>query len=86
MDDVVKVLSTEVRVLIYSGDMNWYNNWYGQRDWITSLDWNYQAEFNERKEENWYSYVSGQKAGIVKKFKNLAFVKIFNAGYYVSRL
>lgn len=86
MDDVVKILSTDVRVLIYSGDLNWYNNWYGQRDWASSLDWNYQVEFNERKEENWYSYVSGRKAGTVKKFKNLALVKVFNAGYYVSRL
>lgn len=84
MDDVVKILSTDVRVLIYSGDLNWYNNWYGQRDWASSLDWNYQVEFNERKEENWYSYVSGRKAGTVKKFKNLAFVKVFNAGYYAT--
>jgi cathepsin A (carboxypeptidase C) len=84
MKDIEKILTTKVKVLVYSGDMNWYNNWYGQRDWLSRLDWESKVEFNNKKEENWFSYVSGRKAGTVKKYLNLAFVRVFNAGYYVS--
>lgn len=86
MDQIEKVLATKIRVLVYAGDMNWYNNWYGQTDWLSKLDWIGQVEFNDAKDKDWYSYVSGQKAGTVRSFLNLSFVKVFNAGYYVRLL
>ncbi|KAG2197293.1 hypothetical protein INT47_010999 [Mucor saturninus] len=82
MDQIEKVLATNIRVLVYAGDMNWYNNWYGQTDWLSKLDWIGQVGFNDAKDKDWFSYVSGQKAGTVKSFLNLSFVKVFNAGYY----
>jgi cathepsin A (carboxypeptidase C) len=86
MLDIEKVLANKIRVLVYAGDMNWYNNWFGQINWVSKLDWIGQVEFNQAKDNDWYSYVSGQKAGTVKTFLNLAFVKVLNAGQYVSSL
>jgi carboxypeptidase C (cathepsin A) len=60
------------------------NNWHGQLDWLSKLDWIGQVEYNGVKDKDWYSYVSGQKAGTMKSFLNLAFVKVLNAGQYVS--
>lgn len=66
--------------------MNWYNNWIGQLDWLSKLDWIGQVDFNAAKDKDWYSYVSGQKAGTMKSFSNLAFAKVNHAGQYVSVL
>ncbi|KAI9343805.1 Alpha/Beta hydrolase protein [Pilaira anomala] len=82
MHHIEKLLATKVRILVYAGEMNWYNNWYGQIDWLSKLDWIGQVDFNEAEEKDWYSYVSGQKAGSVKTYLNLAFVKVYNAGFY----
>lgn len=85
MHHIEKLLATKVRILVYAGEMNWYNNWYGQIDWLSKLDWFGQVDFNEAEEKDWYSYVSGQKAGSVKTYLNLAFVKVYNAGFYVRK-
>ncbi|KAG2228836.1 hypothetical protein INT48_007822, partial [Thamnidium elegans] len=46
---IEKLLATNVRILVYAGDMNWYNNWHGQIDWLSQLDWIGQFQFNEAK-------------------------------------
>ncbi|KAI9483699.1 MAG: Alpha/Beta hydrolase protein [Benjaminiella poitrasii] len=81
-NDIEKLLATPVRILVYAGDMNWYNNWYGQRAWLSKLDWIGQVDFNEAEDKDWISYVSGARAGLVKSYLNLTFVRIFNAGHY----
>ncbi|KAI8636030.1 Alpha/Beta hydrolase protein, partial [Parasitella parasitica] len=82
MLDIEKILATPVRVLVYVGDMNYKYNWRGQKTWLSQLDWVGQAEFNKASDKDWISYVSGTKAGTVKTWQNIAFVKVFEAGQF----
>jgi cathepsin A (carboxypeptidase C) len=66
--------------------MNWENNWYGQMRWLSKLDWYGQVRFNNAMDADWYSYVSGQKAGKVRNYDNLTFVKVYDAGQFVSMM
>ncbi|CEP17081.1 hypothetical protein [Parasitella parasitica] len=83
MLDIEKILATSVRVLVYVGDMNYKYNWRGQKTWLSQLDWVGQVEFNKASDKDWISYVSGTKAGVVKTYQNIAFVKVFDAGQFV---
>lgn len=83
MIDIEKILATPVRILVYVGDMNYKYNWRGQKKWLSMLDWIGQVEFNKASDKDWISYVSGTKAGTVKSYRNIAFVKVFDAGQFV---
>lgn len=76
------LLDAGIPVLIYSGDKDWICNWKGGQAWINALDWSGQHGFTKQKLESWVT-ISGTKGGEVQRYKNLSFLRIYDAGHMV---
>ncbi|KAI8071409.1 Alpha/Beta hydrolase protein [Gongronella butleri] len=80
---VAKTLHEGIRVLLYVGDKDFICNWMGNKAWSLSLDWAGKEGFNLAKDQPWTNKDTGKQAGDVRKYKNLSFVKVFDAGHMV---
>ena len=69
-------------VLIYNGDKDYICNWLGGLRWTEALVWEGQQEY-KRSPFLYWQLEDGTLAGNTKKFANLVFAKIFNAGHMV---
>jgi cathepsin A (carboxypeptidase C) len=72
---------TEVEVLVYSGDKDWICNWRGGEAWTHATKWTGKEDFNAEDYADWT--VGGEVAGQIKQFKNLHFLRVYNAGHMV---
>jgi len=70
-----------IRVLVYSGELDYICNWMGGNYWTQQMQWSGQNQFNSQNFTDWH--VSGTVAGEVKAYNNLAFLKVANAGHMV---
>ncbi|KAJ2082039.1 hypothetical protein H4R24_001898 [Coemansia sp. RSA 988] len=82
-EELVKVIDSGVRTLIYVGDADWLCNWYGMTALVEGLDWHGKKKFNSLEKGKW-NVGSGQ-AGEAKSSDNLSFVRVFEAGHMVPR-
>ncbi|KAI8371622.1 Alpha/Beta hydrolase protein [Radiomyces spectabilis] len=80
---VAKALTEGVRVLLYSGDVDWTCNWYGTKAWALELEWPGKQDFNQAQDEQWFSWTSGEIAGEVRSHGNLTFLRVYDAGHMV---
>ncbi|ORX51236.1 peptidase S10, serine carboxypeptidase [Hesseltinella vesiculosa] len=80
---VAKTLNEGIRVMLYIGDKDWICNWMGNKAWSLKMDWPGQEGYNAAKDEAWVNKKTGEQAGEVRTFKNLSFVKVFDAGHMV---
>lgn len=80
-EKVTDILYTGADVLVYSGDKDFICNWRGGEKWTNELGWNGQAEYAQAKYANWT--VNGKSAGSLKTYKNLKFLRVFDAGHMV---
>ncbi|GMF28317.1 unnamed protein product [Phytophthora lilii] len=87
---VADLLNDGYRVLIYAGDADLMCNWIGNQAWTLALDWHNKNGFNAAEERT--SVDPGTirtnsdavvDTGVVRSFKNFAFVRVFNAGHMV---
>jgi carboxypeptidase C (cathepsin A) len=72
---------SDFQVLVYSGDKDFVCNWRGGEAWTNAVQWSGQAEFNAASYKEWL--VNGQPAGQLKEYKNLKFLRVYNAGHMV---
>jgi cathepsin A (carboxypeptidase C) len=75
------VLESGLNVLVYSGDKDWVCNWRGGEAWTNAVEWSGQSHFNTTSYKDWI--VNGQAAGQLKKYNNLSFLRVYNAGHMV---
>ncbi|KAI8067888.1 Alpha/Beta hydrolase protein [Gongronella butleri] len=80
---VAKTLHEGIRVLLFVGDKDYNCNWMGNKAWSLSLDWAGKEGFNLANDQPWMNKDTGKHAGDVRKYKNLSFVKVFDAGHMV---
>ncbi|KAI9277814.1 Alpha/Beta hydrolase protein [Sporodiniella umbellata] len=80
---VADTLEAGVRVLLYVGEMDWICNWVGNLEWSLNMKWPGQKGYQQAPTEPWYSDLTGQKAGEVRSFGNLTYLKIYEAGHMV---
>ncbi|ORZ14002.1 Alpha/Beta hydrolase protein [Absidia repens] len=80
---VVKTLNEGVRVLLYVGDKDYICNWMGNKAWILKADWPGQEGFNAAKDEPWINSATKEQAGEVRTYKNLSFLRVYDAGHMV---
>jgi serine carboxypeptidase-like clade IV len=75
------LLANDVRVLVYSGMLDFICNWKGGEDWVTGMQWPGQNGFNAQNYTTWHN--AGKTAGFAKAYKNLTFLKVADAGHMV---
>merc|ERR1719199_146433 len=68
-------------VLVYSGDQDFICNWRGGEAWTNGCSWSGKEEFNKLNYTTWG--VDGAPAGNLKTYKNLKFLRVFEAGHMV---
>ena len=81
------LLKSNIRVLIYSGDMDFICNWLGNKAWTLELPWSGQTSFAATHDKPWY--VDEVEAGMFRTVSNAKvnmlfnFVQIHGAGHMV---
>lgn len=70
-----------VDVLVYSGDKDFICNWRGGEAWTNGCKWDGQADFKKQEYKEWA--VGSTSAGSLKTYKNLKFLRVFEAGHMV---
>ncbi|KAI8337715.1 Alpha/Beta hydrolase protein [Chlamydoabsidia padenii] len=80
---VAKTLSEGIRVLLYVGDKDYICNWMGNKAWSLSMDWPGQEGYNAAKDEPWNNKKTKEQAGEVRTYKNLSFLRVYDAGHMV---
>ena len=78
---VSDLLNAGLDTLVYSGDKDFICNWRGGEKWTNEVDWNSKASYDQQAYVDWT--VGGKSAGQLKSFKNLKFLRVFNAGHMV---
>jgi cathepsin A (carboxypeptidase C) len=76
-----KVIESGIKVLVYSGDIDYICNWRGGEEWTNQLVWKHQEQFKHKNYRGWK--VNGENAGAIKRVDNLAFLRVANAGHMV---
>jgi len=79
--EVVDLLSNDVRVLIYYGDLDCVAPWNGGLAWTQNMNWSGKDGFNSSPLRTWKS--NGSPAGVVKSYSNLTFVRVYGGGHMV---
>mmetsp|Transcript_58376 Transcript_58376/g.92782 ORF Transcript_58376/g.92782 Transcript_58376/m.92782 type:complete len:463 (+) Transcript_58376:66-1454(+) len=77
-------IQTDVRGLIYAGDLDFICNWLGNQAWSLALPWKGQSQFNTTTPVAWN--VNGKEAGTIRQAKgltNFTFVRVYEAGHMV---
>ena len=82
--DIAYTLDKGVAVLIYAGDADWSCNWHGLKALAKNLDWSGKSGFETARDYKWESTETKKTAGEYKEYKNLAFVKVLDAGHLVT--
>ncbi|KAG2173251.1 hypothetical protein INT43_004625 [Umbelopsis isabellina] len=80
---VAEILGAGVRVLIYAGDKDCICNWVGNKAWLLELDWTGKHEFQAAEDEEYYSWIKEEAAGEMRRYGNLTFLRVFDAGHMV---
>lgn len=76
--DLPDLLNAGIRVLVYSGDLDFVCNWIGGKAWATQMKWPGQAGFDAAPDVAW-----NNNAGEVRSYHNLSFLRVHNAGHMV---
>ena len=75
------MLKDGIQVLVYHGEYDFICNWYGGYNWVKSLDWQYNNEWNNAPNKTWL--VDANIAGYNITSHGLTFLKVSNAGHMV---
>jgi len=80
--DIPLVLAAGVRVIAYSGTLDFICNYYGGSNWTADMVWPGQAAFNSTELSSWV-LPNGTVGGQVKTVQNFTWLVVFNAGHMV---
>jgi len=87
-DQYVKdLINDEIRVLVYSGDVDFICNWLGNKAWSLALEWPGKASFNAAHDAPWW--VQMESAGRIRTVSGnnqsllFSFVQVHDAGHMV---
>ncbi|KAI5648584.1 hypothetical protein M9H77_34589 [Catharanthus roseus] len=75
------LLEDGIKLLIYAGEYDLICNWLGNSRWVHAMQWSGQKEFVASPEVLFE--VEGSKAGLLKNYGPLSFLKVHDAGHMV---
>uniref|UniRef100_A0A1I8A6L3 Carboxypeptidase n=1 Tax=Steinernema glaseri TaxID=37863 RepID=A0A1I8A6L3_9BILA len=73
----------DFKVVVYSGQLDLICDVIGTEKWMSKLSWPYLKQFSEAPRETFDA--DSKFAGYSKKYKNLEFYSVFNAGHMVPQ-
>ena len=76
------LIQNNYQVMLYFGDKDYICNWRGGEMLLAYLSWKGQTEFISAPTKNWMS--GNETAGTYKKYQNLNFVTVKEAGHMVT--
>ncbi|KAI8903963.1 Alpha/Beta hydrolase protein [Gorgonomyces haynaldii] len=76
---IEKVLDRGYTTILYQANFDFRDGISGSNEYIETLDWQYQQQYNEAKREQFI--VNQRVAGYKTQFKNLIRVELLNAGH-----
>jgi len=79
--EIPTILASNVRVVIYNGDLDLICNWVGGKMWVETMQWKGQSAFNAAPMKTWM--VGRTAAGQAKSASGLTFVRVYQAGHMV---
>lgn len=77
----IDLLASNIRVLIYAGDVDFICNYLGNEAWVKALKWPGKEAFNSAPQKEWT--VNGKKAGKCRTHGGLTFLQVYQAGHMV---
>ena len=77
------MLDKGLPILIYNGDKDYICNWLGGLYWTEALVWEGQQEYKTSDFDFWLTDNGVHPAGECKKFANLTYLRIYDAGHMV---
>ncbi|CAL1366911.1 unnamed protein product [Linum trigynum] len=77
------LLESGIKVLIYAGEYDLICNWLGNSNWVNGMKWSGQGKFQAAATVPFVAGGGGAKAGEMKSYGPLAFLKVYNAGHMV---
>jgi cathepsin A (carboxypeptidase C) len=78
---VTQILNSGLDVLVYSGDKDFICNWRGGEAWTNAVDWEGKDAYLNQTYQDWK--VDEKVAGELKSYKNLKFLRVYDAGHMV---
>lgn len=78
---VTDLLNAGTDVLVYSGDKDFICNWRGGEKWTNEVAWTGHDAYAKTAYQTWS--VNGKAAGNLKAYKNLKFLRVYDAGHMV---
>eukprot|EP00759_Apiculatamorpha_spiralis_P037250 PhF_6_TR37177/c0_g1_i1/m.54762 len=75
------LLNSNIRVLIYAGDVDFICNWLGNKAWTLQLPWPGRTAFNAAPDSPYQ--VNGKTVGELRTAKGFSFLRVYNAGHMV---
>ncbi|CAI0454351.1 unnamed protein product [Linum tenue] len=78
---IPELLENGIKVLIYAGEYDLICNWLGNWNWVHAMKWSGQEQFDGASTVAFM--VGSAKAGELKGYGPLHFLKVYNAGHMV---
>ena len=78
---VTDILNSGLDTLVYSGDKDFICNWRGGEKWTNEVNWEGKSSYGKTDYVDWT--VGGKAAGHLKSYKNLKFLRVYDAGHMV---
>jgi cathepsin A (carboxypeptidase C) len=78
---VTDLLNAGIDTLVYSGDKDFIVNWRGGEKWTDEVAWTGHSAYSKVQYQDWN--VNGKAAGHLKAYKNLKFLRVYDAGHMV---
>ena len=79
--DVALTLEKGVKVLVYSGKVDYICNYKGGLAWTSAMNWPGKSQFNAKNFTDWN--FNGKKVGASRSYSNFTFLEVENAGHMV---
>jgi cathepsin A (carboxypeptidase C) len=81
-ENLIPMLESNIRVLIYAGDCDFICNWMGNKAWTLALEWTGQKDFNSADDKE-IGYGVVRKAVAAEGTGSLTFLQVYEAGHMV---